>query len=323
MTTMNAKHITDLTIANFRGFGRLELHGLQSVNLIVGENNVGKTSLLEAITAVAAPGMVEKLPGLFRANTGQVIGRYFKWLLADGASGCEISAETGDGTRGTDLSNGEVLRNPQDYYKTEKFGDVTVGRRSTGSTMMKVRVISVQHRAPDSLVAQFADAVRSPESERLMEHLLRRVDSRIRTVRLDYADQDPFISVDIGLSERVPLPQAGQGIYRMVAILSDLLGQRPHVCLIDEIENGIHHTALREIWKGIAEISSALGIQVFATTHSRECLEAANRVFFEEDQAGQWDFAVIQLMRVRGQVMGKVLSEARVDAALENDIELR
>jgi len=80
---------------------------------------------------------------------------------------------------------------------------------------------------------------------------------------------------------------------------------------------------LPQLWKGIAEISSRLGVQVFVTTHSRECLEAATRVFVDEDPANTRDFALIQLMRVRGEVVGRVLNEQRVAEALDNDIELR
>lgn len=321
---MNAKHINDISIENFRGFGKLELNGLQAVNLIVGENNAGKTSLLEAITAVSAPGIIPTMPGLFRANAGEVVEKYFRWLLSDGSAVAEISAQTSGGLMRLSLSQGGLPSRPSEGYKiADAYGDYRVGWWQKDKKQFKTRVISVQHRAPDKLVPSFADAVRSPSSEDLMERLLKKVDSRISTVRLDYADQDPYISVDIGLSERVPLSQVGQGIYRLVAILSELLGQKPQVCLIDEIENGLHHTVLKQVWRGIAEITSTLGIQVFATTHSRECLEAASQVFFDEDQNGEKDFAVIQLMRVKDKVMGKVLNESRVDAAIVNDIELR
>jgi hypothetical protein len=267
--------------------------------------------------------MIPTMPGLFRANAGEVVEKYFRWLLADGSSFAEINAQTSGGPMRLSLSHGDLPMPSDAYMLASRYGEYQLGWWQRFKQQFKTRVISVQHRAPDKLVPSFADAVRSPASEDLMERLLKKVDSRIRTVRLDYAEKVPSISVDIGLSERVPLSQAGQGIYRMVAILSELLGQKPHVCLIDEIENGLHHTVLKQVWRGIAEISSTLGIQMFVTTHSRECLEAASQVFFDEDQNGEKDFAVIQLMRVKDQVIGKVLNESRVDAAIENDIELR
>ncbi|MEO0397777.1 MAG: AAA family ATPase, partial [Cyanobacteria bacterium P01_A01_bin.137] len=46
--------LTSIQIENFRCFDRLKVDGLSRVNLIAGKNNVGKTSLLEAINLLAA-----------------------------------------------------------------------------------------------------------------------------------------------------------------------------------------------------------------------------------------------------------------------------
>ena len=76
---------TSLDFQNFRGFTALKLEGLKSVNLIVGRNNSGKTSLLEGIALLSDPHRFGEMPGLLRANSGQVEQRYFRWLLRDGA----------------------------------------------------------------------------------------------------------------------------------------------------------------------------------------------------------------------------------------------
>src|SRR5713101_8522765 len=41
--------IESLSVSNFRGIEKLELHGLRRINVIVGENSSGKTALLESI----------------------------------------------------------------------------------------------------------------------------------------------------------------------------------------------------------------------------------------------------------------------------------
>lgn len=48
--------IRNLTINNFRGLRHLEISGLGRINLFVGTNNCGKTSVLEAIRILAAQG---------------------------------------------------------------------------------------------------------------------------------------------------------------------------------------------------------------------------------------------------------------------------
>lgn len=321
---MNAKHITDLAIENFRGFHHLELPNLQAVNLIVGRNNTGKTSLLEALTLIANPNAtsINGMPGKLRANAGNVDKRYFRWLLRDSAdveSG-ELSAQIGSGRNQLWI----YRRPPNEARSTPLYQNPALCVFSDGDVKrLRVRLISVQHRGPNDLVVSFGNAVRKREGEELMHSILRAVDQRILRVRVDPAEEGNMISVDVGLTESIPLSQAGQGIYRLIAILSDLIGETPQVCLIDEIENGLHFTVHKQVWRGLAEISSRLGVQIFATTHSRECLEAAQSVFFAEDAKNEHEFAVIQLMRVKDRVIGKVLDERLVEDAIENDIELR
>ncbi len=50
-----------LIIDKFRGFSHLELHDLGRVNLLVGTNNCGKTSVLEAIELLVSRGHAESI----------------------------------------------------------------------------------------------------------------------------------------------------------------------------------------------------------------------------------------------------------------------
>jgi predicted ATPase len=194
---------------------------------------------------------------------------------------------------------------------------------SPSSKELRFCAVSVHHGTPDSLVKSFGDAVRPNSGEEIMHEVLRSVDPRIKRIRVDPTEQGNIIAVDIGLSESIPLSQAGQGIFRLVSILSVLLGIKPQLCVIDEIENGIHYTALPRMWRGLAKVSELLGIQVFATTHSKECLEAAHRIFCAEDETEVRDLAVIQIMKVKERIVARVLDEEHVAAAVDVDIELR
>lgn len=321
---MNAKHITDLTIRNFRGFEDLQLSGLQAVNLIVGENNAGKTSFLEALALVATPdaNAMQQLPGMFRAEENHQQQRFFRWVLRDAPGVAEGSIDA----KGADLESHIILhRNKSNFPGTTHIYNSShlQAFASNGTKSLRFSAVSVHHGRPDSLVKCFGDAVRPREGEEIMHEVLRSVDPRIKRIRVDPTEHGNIIAVDIGLSESIPLSQAGQGIFRLVSILSVLLGIKPQLCIIDEIENGIHYTALPRMWRGLAKISELLGIQIFATTHSKECLEAASRVFVDEDEAGTRDLAIIQLMRVKDKVVARILDEERVNDALEIDLELR
>lgn len=315
--------ITDIKITNFRGIGDLALKGLKRVNLIVGDNNSGKTSLLEAIVAAATPDLVEKLPELFRSNTGKVSERYFKWLLRDQELLCGIDIKGPSHRIELAMTPFKTLTPKPDDDGVQEFGGIRFWHQGKKS-YLKSRVVSVHHRSPDSIIPNYADTVRSPENEKRLDSLLNKIDSRIRSSRLDLIGGEQVISLDVGLSERVPLSQLGQGVYRVVSMVSDLLGSKPDLFLIDELENGVHYTALPKLWRGIAEIAEALGIQVFATTHSKECLEAAYRVFSQRcDEPIKMDLAVIQMMLVDGNIVGRVLDGEHIEGAMDVDIELR
>jgi len=90
------------------------------------------------------------------------------------------------------------------------------------------------------------------------------------------------IFADIGQKELVPVQLMGGGFLSILAfaiLTADLEGG---LILIDEIENGVHYSALKALWKGFYELCLETGAQVIATTHSLECIEAARAVIPEE-----------------------------------------
>ena len=82
--------------------------------------------------------------------------------------------------------------------------------------------------------------------------------------------QEPKIYGDIGIDQQVPLTLMGQGIERLLLILLKIAYMKDGVVLIDEMENGFHHSILPLIWKIIAKHAEANNVQIMATTHSRE-----------------------------------------------------
>ena len=92
------------------------------------------------------------------------------------------------------------------------------------------------------------------------------------------------------------------------------------VVLVDEIENGIHHTALRNLWEKIGQFAHHLGVQFFASTHSRECIEAAHEVFSKSQKRC---FVLHRLYRKAGSVQSETYEGEKLKGALELDLEVR
>jgi len=63
--------------------------------------------------------------------------------------------------------------------------------------------------------------------------------------------------------------------------------------LVDEIETGLHYEAQTDMWRLILEVAQQLNIQVFATTHSWDCISA-----FEEALDQLEDRSVGKLFRL-------------------------
>jgi len=85
------------------------------------------------------------------------------------------------------------------------------------------------------------------------------------------------------------LSSLGEGINRYIAILCAIWASKDGYLFIDEIENGIHYTNYEKLWKIIFEVSKMANCQIFITTHSKECIEAFNRVN-EEDEGIYLEF---------------------------------
>lgn len=320
--------INDISIRNFRGLAELDLHGLQRVNLIVGPNDSGKTSLLEAVLLIADPNQINQLPGLFRARQGNPAIRFYRWLVRDavGVTRCTLSAESDAGSwSGTIVPDGAPpFGGPgslsHELKQTHKFAEAGVAYRVASKPPLTCRAVPLHSRTPEELVKLVGNAHRKAGGEEAVQRLVATVDPRIKKVRVDPGEDGNQIVVDIGLSELVPVSQVGQGVYRLLGIICELIADKPNLVLIDELENGLHHSIHRQIWTGLAEIAETLDVQIIASTHSDEFLRAAHRAYSERPA---YHFGVIQLFRVPSGVQGRVLGKEQIEAAIQADIELR
>lgn len=77
-----------------------------------------------------------------------------------------------------------------------------------------------------------------------------------------------------GAGSRVPLGSLGDGVGRLFGLSLALAVADSGILLIDEVESGLHFTTMPLAWEMILSASQKNDIQVFVTTHSRDCLEA-------------------------------------------------
>jgi AAA15 family ATPase/GTPase len=118
----------------------------------------------------------------------------------------------------------------------------------------------------------------------------------------------------------IPVTQLGQGFGRLLNIYSKMVVAEAKVLLIDEIENGLHHSVLATIWRGLFHAAEEADAQVFATTHSWECVLAADAAAREE---AAYNLNLIRLDRIDDNIKATVIDKEALESAKELHWEMR
>lgn len=117
----------------------------------------------------------------------------------------------------------------------------------------------------------------------------------------------------------VPLRTFGDGVNRLFGIILSLCNAKNGVLLIDEFENGLHHSVQTSIWKTIFRLASELNVQVFSTTHSSDCIRAFQEAATDSPQDG----VLIRLTRKNDKILPTIFQEKELEIATQHEIEVR
>ena len=120
----------------------------------------------------------------------------------------------------------------------------------------------------------------------------------------------------------MPLHLLGEGSIRFASILMVMLGDKPKYLFIDEIENGLHYSVQQDVWNDIGEAARAHNVQVFATTHSWEMIEAAHEAF-KDDDAYEFRFHRLERNLQTGNLEAVTYNEVGMDAVTSVSYEVR
>ena len=298
-------------IQNYRALSDLEIGRLSRIDLFLGRNDSGKTSLLEALfllcgtpqLAVDSKAIRELSAGSATPVTG------WRPLFADSDGNRTIGIEGRH-----DRFGRMKLRLDIDRPRTMEFSPDGSGRASlpgvSSSTSLRFSfetgsgkriesrirmveggfetepapgrptipavLVSPRTGSPREDLARLG-RLRQEEQTDLVVDALRIVEPRLLGIEGDSASGGPTIWADLGLPELIPLPVMGNGMTRIARMVLAISAAPNGIVLVDEIENGIHHSTLPEVRGVIEATARRFDTQIVATTHSFECLEAAHR----------------------------------------------
>ena len=146
------------------------------------------------------------------------------------------------------------------------------------------------------------------------------VEPRLKRLSILVTAAGPTIHGDIGIDRLIPLPMMGDGLGRLLTLLLSIISSENGFVMVDEVDSGFHFSVMASVWSAIAQLAREKNVQVFATTHSWECLKAAHESFTKSDV---YDFRLHRLDRVDDLVTSTTYDKEMIDTALSAGLELR
>ena len=118
----------------------------------------------------------------------------------------------------------------------------------------------------------------------------------------------------------MPVGTLGEGTRRMLLLLIAIAATPMKVLLVDDIDLGLHHRTMDEMWTLMFEACLRSGVQLFATTHSVDCLGSLARVTQDHEE---WSEAVQVHQIVAGRERSTIFDASQLALAIETESEVR
>ena len=160
--------------------------------------------------------------------------------------------------------------------------------RSSGS--LSCSVIPTQF-IPVNVLASAWDKIVFTEHEEVVRQALQIIEPKFMDLTFVHDDKDNKSSrrsfrrsAKVKLSDSpipVPLNSLGDGMLRVLQVVLKVYSAKGGFLLIDEFENGLHFSVQEKVWKLLFELAQKLDIQIFATTHSWDCIESFTNAAIE------------------------------------------
>jgi energy-coupling factor transporter ATP-binding protein EcfA2 len=370
--------INSIKISGYRGFSDFSMTGLGRINLLVGRNNTGKTSILEALHLLASgsdlsalwrillrrgeqpvfepsPGRAiqqeidlshlfhghELAPGMTITITtsNQQPERTIRYQIDEATPSespvlfAQIANEEPAGTLLALKILGPARVPPpiplvhRTSMRNDTFNSVSNMVRAQKFDGGAVQYITNESLSFTDLINLWNTIVLTPEEERVVDALkaidpnIERIASIGGPVIYSGVNQRAGFAVKMrGTDKRVPIGSFGDGVWRIVALAAAISRAKDGILLVDEIDTGLHYTVMEAMWRTIDNASKAFNVQVFATTHSFDCVHSLAALCNSKDEPED----AITIQRIEANKNKAVaFTQSQIRMVAERDIEVR
>jgi len=311
------KHFSTINICEYKMLKNMQINDLRQINLFAGLNNSGKSSVLEAVHLLCYQndfdGYIELQRMRAKFHTTNDITLHF--LKKHTSQNIDIKGVYADKEVSVKINKFEKTpeENSQHYVMSYKlsskvaddkngggydvtdlttevhlFGNNFAYKQSKMLFQISRNICKSDYYSP--FTHQLREKMRNTHRQnvlrksypKIVEFIKEKVDTKITDIILTgEADNDVRFKVfHQDFTEAADLTEFGDGMQRMFAIALQFAAVENGVLLIDELENAIDYQHLNEFAGFIIELALLFNVQVFITSHSKECINA----FFEYDK---------------------------------------
>ena len=353
--------LNSLYIKNFKNLQRLKIKSLERVNLITGKNNTGKSSILEALELYNYFGRVDilmkqlkqrriinqnKTKG-YEQNSQALINLFYNFN-----TNSNIEIGTGQEKLTIEFINyiEEIIRTPNSRSVKTILLDKNepnnphaqsglIFKKGTEEEVFKLSSFYMpytqahlkkflpclyisSHSIENDFNKKLWDKIALTDKEYEVIKALKIIEPEIRKITFieKFDEHYPVVKLQ-NIKQILPLRTMGDGINRILTVILALVNSEGGMLLIDEFENGLHHTVQEQLWKMIFLLAEELDIQVFATTHSEDCIRGFENVLndYDIETGGK----LIRLEKKRGQIRQVEFDKEELKVATDFGIEIR
>ncbi|WP_420601732.1 AAA family ATPase [Flagellimonas sp.] len=353
------KHFKNLRVKSFRQFEELEFKNLGQYNLIVGDNNVGKTSLLELLLFSAdtkiyfrdlAYAYKERLNlprqqnSITTESSYNITSTYIDDFLCSKSGAKSVEYLIWDDSDKWEYSFGRLTDEKLKELLKVNFGiinDDFIGFYDNGMLeIVEIKNILETLKPSESTKSSLIPYGKGFSLD-LAQVYFDNID-KFKNIRNEFIKNMKVFIPDI---ERIivdtengdiiieessseyghKLYEFGEGANKLFRILVQITLHKDNKLLIDEIDAGIHHSRFLEFWKIILVFAEINNTQIFATTHNLECIKHFDALLEKEGFQNLQDKSrVITLKQLpNNSIKAYVRLYNEFNYELGNDFELR
>jgi hypothetical protein len=213
---------------------------------------------------------------------------------------------------------------PEAYYSIVQLSDRGSYALRMGSLARDKYALFVKANGLDSnLIALLWNNIQLRPQEDHVRSALQFVAPGVErvSIRIDPEMPGPIPIVAVkGCNQPFPLRTMGDGMFRLFGMVLALVNAQNGFLLLDEIENGLHYSIQPDVWRMIFRVAGSLNVQVFATTHSWDCIEAFQQAAAE---AAEDDGMLVRLEELRGKIVATSFDRNDLAVITRDYLEVR